>query len=41
MIVTPCTAGTLSYIIMEDGKVKPCEILNDVMATSMTRKFIC
>ena len=29
--VTPCTAGTLSYIIMEDGKVKPCEILNDAI----------
>ena len=27
--VTPCTAGTLSYIIMEDGAVKPCEILHD------------
>ncbi len=27
--VTPCTAGTLSYVIMEDGRVKPCEILED------------
>ena len=27
--ITPCTAGTLSYIIMEDGAVKPCEILYD------------
>ncbi len=27
--VTPCTAGTLSYVIMEDGSVKPCEILFD------------
>lgn len=27
--VTPCTAGTLSYVIMEDGSVKPCEILSD------------
>ena len=27
--VTPCTAGNLSYVIMEDGKVKPCEILDD------------
>ena len=27
--VTPCTAGNLSYVIMEDGTVKPCEILDD------------
>ncbi len=27
--VTPCTAGSLSYVIMEDGSVKPCEILFD------------
>lgn len=27
--VTPCTAGTLSYVIMEDGRVTPCEILSD------------
>jgi radical SAM protein with 4Fe4S-binding SPASM domain len=27
--VTPCTAGTLSYVIMEDGRVTPCEILPD------------
>ena len=27
--ITPCTAGTLSYIIKEDGAVKPCEILDD------------
>ena len=27
--VTPCTAGRLSYVIMEDGKVKPCEILDE------------
>ena len=26
--VTPCTAGNLSYVIMEDGKIKPCEILD-------------
>ena len=25
--VTPCTAGNLSYVTMEDGSVKPCEIL--------------
>ena len=27
--VTPCTAGTLSYVIWEDGRVNACEILND------------
>lgn len=27
--VTPCTAGTLSYVIMEDGRISPCEILPD------------
>ncbi len=27
--VTPCTAGTLSYVIMEDGRLLPCEILSD------------
>jgi sulfatase maturation enzyme AslB (radical SAM superfamily) len=27
--VTPCTAGTLSYVIMEDGRVTACEILPD------------
>lgn len=29
--VTPCTAGTLSYVIMEDGRVSPCEILPDTI----------
>ena len=27
--VTPCTAGTLSYVLMEDGRLLPCEILSD------------
>ena len=27
--VTPCTAGNLSYVIMEDGTIKPCEILDN------------
>jgi len=31
--VTPCTAGTLSYVIMEDGRVTPCEILPDTIGT--------
>lgn len=29
--VTPCTAGTLSYVIMEDGRLTPCEILPDTL----------
>ena len=29
--VTPCTAGTLSYVIMEDGRVTACEILPDTI----------
>ena len=29
--VTPCTAGTLSYVIMEDGRLTPCEILPDTI----------
>jgi MoaA/NifB/PqqE/SkfB family radical SAM enzyme/GT2 family glycosyltransferase len=29
--VTPCTAGTLSYVIMEDGRLQPCEILPDTL----------
>lgn len=29
--VTPCTAGTLSYVIMEDGRLLACEILPDVI----------
>ena len=29
--VTPCTAGTLSYVIMEDGRVLPCEVLADTI----------
>ena len=26
--VTPCVAGNLSYVVYEDGRVSPCEILN-------------
>jgi len=26
--ITPCTAGTLTYTIWEDGKVAPCEVLH-------------
>lgn len=34
--VTPCTAGNLSYVIMEDGKVKPCEILDNGIGNVIT-----
>ena len=27
---TPCSAGKLSYVVMENGDVKPCEILDNV-----------
>ena len=27
--VTPCTAGQLSYVVMEDGRLKSCEILSE------------
>lgn len=33
--VTPCTAGTLSYVIMEDGRVLPCEILPDTIGNAV------
>ena len=29
--VTPCTAGNLSYVGMEDGSIKACEILPDTI----------
>ena len=32
--VTPCVAGTLSYVIMEDGRLKACEILDDAIGTT-------
>ena len=37
--VTPCTAGNLSYVIMEDGSLKSCEILSDNLGKiSMNKK---
>lgn len=36
--VTPCTAGTLSYVIMEDGRVSPCEILPDTIGYATDTK---
>ena len=27
--VTPCTAGNLNYVIWEDGRVNPCEVLHE------------
>jgi len=34
--VTPCTAGDLSYVIWEDGRVNACEILPDVIGNVNT-----
>lgn len=38
--VTPCTAGKLSFVIMEDGKVKPCEILDDSYGNIYDNDFL-
>jgi radical SAM protein with 4Fe4S-binding SPASM domain len=37
--VTPCTAGTLSYVIWEDGRVNPCEILKDTIGNVNKNKI--
>ena len=37
--VTPCTAGTLSYVIWEDGRVNPCEILPDTIGNINNPEF--
>ena len=29
--MTPCTAGDLSYVIWEDGRVNACEVLHDTI----------
>ena len=29
--VTPCTAGDLSYVVWEDGRVNACEVLHDTI----------
>ena len=36
--VTTCSAGNLSYVSMEDGSLKPCEILKDTLGTIKTSK---
>ena len=36
--VTPCTAGNLSYVIMEDGSLKSCEILPDSLGKISNNK---
>ena len=33
--VTPCTAGTLNYVIWEDGRVAPCEVLGESVGNIM------
>lgn len=37
--VTPCTGGRLSYVIMEDGKIKPCEILDESYGNIFENNF--
>ena len=37
--VTPCTAGTLSYVIWEDGRVNACEILPDTIGNLNNKNF--
>ena len=37
--VTPCTAGTLSYVIWEDGRVNACEILPDTIGNVNNQNF--
>ena len=34
--VTPCTAGDLSYVVWEDGRVNACEILPDTIGNVNT-----
>ena len=36
--VTKCTAGNLSYVGMEDGTLKPCEILSNKIGNFVTQK---
>ena len=38
--VTHCTAGNLSYVGMEDGSLKPCEILKDKIGNFSDKKNI-
>ncbi len=37
--VTPCTAGTLSYVIWEDGRLNACEILPDTIGNLNDKNF--
>ena len=37
--VTPCTAGTLSYVVWEDGRVNACEILPDTIGNVNNEVF--
>ena len=36
---TPCSAGKLSYVVMENGDVKPCEILDNVYGNIKKNSF--
>ena len=37
--VTPCTAGTYSYVVWEDGRVNACEILPDTIGNVNNEVF--
>jgi MoaA/NifB/PqqE/SkfB family radical SAM enzyme len=37
--VTPCTAGSLSYVVWEDGRVNACEILPDTIGNVNNSTF--
>ncbi len=37
--VTPCTAGTYSYVVWEDGRVNACEILPDTIGNINNEEF--
>mgnify|MGYP001195327857 CR=1 FL=1 len=39
VVVTPCTAGTLSYVVWEDGRVNACEILPDTIGNVNNEVF--
>ena len=38
-LLTPCTAGTLSYVVWEDGRVNACEILPDTIGNVNNEVF--
>ena len=37
--VTPCTVGTYSYVVWEDGRLNACEILPDTIGNINNENF--